>query len=252
MFSWIVLMLPQLEQQTMYDAFDFNNSILNQPKTPYALQPGVLLCPSDTAYGRMLTHPSLTQGKSFAKGNYAAYVSPFHVELQHQYPGALIGVRKHGLKNATDGTSSTILASEVRTRALDTDQRGAWALPWTGSSLLAFDMHHLGGSSSAFEGDPASVPASVQRPNNYLQPNSDMLYDCDQPADAQLQRMPCFTWGGSGSSFNYLSAAPRSQHPGMVLAAYLDGHVASLSNTIDPWVMAYLVSVNDGHAIEQP
>jgi len=248
MFSWIVLMLPQLELLPLHGQFDFTVSILNQPNAPYAAQPEVLLCPSEVARYRFFTHPTLTQNKSFGKANYAAYVSPFHVELQHLYPGALVGHRRQSLAAALDGTSNTLLASEVRTRSLDSDQRGAWALPWTGASLLAYDMHAL--PVPGYEGDPASVPSSVQRPNNHTQPNSDMLYDCADPADAQLQRMPCFTW--NGSTFNYLSAAPRSQHPGLVLAAYLDGHVGTLTNTIDPWLMAYLVSINDRHPVEVP
>jgi prepilin-type N-terminal cleavage/methylation domain-containing protein len=248
MFSWLVLILPQLEQQNLHDQFDFTASILNQPQTPFAAQPSVLLCPSDSAQSRFFQHASLTQSKAFAKGNYAAYASPYHVELQHLYPGALVGHRRQGLQNISDGLSNTLLAAEIRTRALESDQRGAWALPWNGASLLAYDLHTLPGAST-FAGDPATIEG-VQRPNN-AGTNNDMLYDCADPADAQLQRLACTTWT-SGAPYNYLSAAPRSLHPGIVLTNYADGHVATLADTVDPWVMAYLVSINDGQVVEAP
>jgi prepilin-type processing-associated H-X9-DG protein len=48
-----------------------------------------------------------------------------------------------------------------------------------------------------------------------------------------------------GTTFFYLSAAPRSSHPGGVNAVAVDGHVRFLPNDIDPLVMAFFVSIND-------
>ena len=42
-----------------------------------------------------------------------------------------------------DGLSNTIAFSEVRSLNTESDERGAWALPWAGASLLSFDMHPL-------------------------------------------------------------------------------------------------------------
>ena len=65
-------------------------------------------------------------------------------------------------------------------------------------------------------------------------------------AEAQMEQMPClpgnFTVLGLSS---YISAAPRSRHIGGVNTAYLDGHIELLSNDIDPFLMANLVSIND-------
>ena len=83
----------------------------------------------------------MTAGRSFAKGNYAAFVSPYHVENQNRFPGALVGSVRHRLDDIRDGTSSTLLAGELLTRGHLQDQRGAWALPWNGTSQIAFDMH---------------------------------------------------------------------------------------------------------------
>ncbi|MEX2176037.1 MAG: DUF1559 domain-containing protein [Pirellulaceae bacterium] len=249
MFSWLVLTLPFLEQQPLHNQFDFNLSVLAQPNNPQEARPDVFVCPSDSAQGRFFVHPTLTGGRRLAKANYAAWVSPYHVEFQPRYPGALNSHRSHGFSDFRDGTSSTLLLSEVLTRDLESDQRGAWAIGWNGSSLLAFDIHHDTTNGGGFVCDPATVIAS-QRPNNQG-PNLDMLYDCENPADAQARRMPCANWV-EGSGAEYLSAAPRSHHPGGVQAVYVDGHVSFVPNEIDAVTMAYLVSIEDGHPVQAP
>ena len=151
MLSWAVVILPQLEEEVLYRQFDLNRSALEQPNEPQAQHVATYLCPSDGAATRYFEHPELTESVRFAKGNYAAFVSPFHVDLQIAYPGALgggswsrDGKRREGqtLRKVTDGLSKTLMFSEVRTRNDPLDQRGAWALPWTGASLLALDVHH--------------------------------------------------------------------------------------------------------------
>jgi prepilin-type processing-associated H-X9-DG protein len=85
----------------------------------------------------------------------------------------------------------------------------------------------------------------TQRPNNQG-PNKDTVLDCAKFSDQALAAaMPCnpqtFTLGVNG----YMSAAPRSLHPGGVNASYLDGHVAFLEDNVDETVMALAVSVTD-------
>ena len=150
----------------------------------------------------------------------------------------------------TDGLSNILLFSEVRTRAALRDQRGAWALPWAGSSLLSFDMHHIRFFSrygETYVPNPTSQ-GLTQRPNN-PGPNVDMLYACPEPAVAQLEGMPCDVWQANPNS-GYLSAAPRSLHPGGVVVAFMDGHVGFLPNEVNEFAMAYLVSVDDGHPVD--
>ncbi len=87
MFSWLVLILPHLEQTPLYNQFDFNRTVLQQPANPQAAQLPTLMCPSETSSGQFFTDPVITQGKRLGKGNYAAYVSPVHVEYQVLVPG---------------------------------------------------------------------------------------------------------------------------------------------------------------------
>jgi prepilin-type processing-associated H-X9-DG protein/prepilin-type N-terminal cleavage/methylation domain-containing protein len=272
--SWLVFTLPFLEQQALYAEFDLGETLHRQPKQPQTQVFPTIQCPSDNAAGLFFVTPGLPGGPPLvkvAKGNYAAYTSPFHMDLQYLYPGALIGTPQP-LSNVTDGLSNTLVLSEVRTLAHVQDERGAWALPWCGASLLAFDMHphdvdcrHDGtGTGDTFitENRAPFLANSdsldeTQRPNN-LGPNRDTLVQCtENPSElrklSEEQKMPCTLVEKKGFGVHgYMSAAPRSLHPGGVNAAYLDGHVTFLINDVDEFAMAYMVSINDGAVADHP
>jgi prepilin-type N-terminal cleavage/methylation domain-containing protein/prepilin-type processing-associated H-X9-DG protein len=254
MLSWTVLILPYAEQGNLHQQFNFNVSALAQSNAePQAAQPAVLLCPSDLAKGRFLQDDRLTAGKRLGKGNYAAWVSPYHVEFQARYRAALTSHRSHthGVLSA-DGTSTTLMLSEVLTRNQPRDERGAWAIGWNGASQLAFDLHDAGNVEFAGAGyNPDLAHLGSSQPPNNQGPNLDVLYDCVSPAEAQLQRMPCNAWEESGA-LNYLSSAPRSRHPGGVNVAYVDGHVSFLPDQVDQVTMAFLISIEDGMAVQLP
>ena len=244
MFSWIVLILPYVEQEPLHAQFDFKLNVFQQTANPQETHVATLLCPSDSAHGQFFFDSNLTRRKRFAKGNYAAYVSPFHTDLQPRFPGALVGTGQP-LRKITDGLSSTLMLSEIRVRPHERDQRGAWALPWTGASLLAFDMHHDDSSRSAYTYAPFSL--GVTQPPNNEGPNVDMLYACPDPAGAQLDGMPCAVFGPG--EWNYLSAAPRSRHGNGVNVVFVDGHSDFVANHVDEIIMAYMVSANDSKVL---
>jgi prepilin-type processing-associated H-X9-DG protein len=207
------------------------------------------MCPSDAALGRFYADKEFTSGKRFAKGNYAAYASPFHTDLQLLYPGALIAGGQ-SLSRVIDGTTRTIVFSEVRTLSHVQDERGVWALPWNGASLLAYDGHHnsaAGGGYFTAYWPQTSLLYQSQRPN-FIGPNQDILVSCPEEslAEAQVQGMPCLKWKWKLGITGYISAAPRSNHKGGVNVAYLDGHVGFLPNMVDPLAMAYLIGIRDG------
>ncbi len=249
--SWVVSLLPYVEEQSLHDQFDLAHPVAENPKNPQIQQPGILLCPSDGARGRFFEITDKATGNTvqFGKANYAAYSNPFHVDSWF-YPGA-IWLYGRRLEQITDGTSSTLVFAEIRTRNHVADQRGAWALPWSGTSLLAFDFHPENFPETKVDMDTKPGPYNpnpgslglTQYPNSV---NGDVLYECPEPAAAQFDQMPCNSgWKG------YISAAPRSQHLGGVNAAFLDGHVAFLPNDIDEYVMLYMVNTTDGEVISQ-
>ncbi len=244
MFSWLVLVLPQIDQQALHDQFDFDVDIFHQRGEPFAAHIPTLTCPSDAAVGQFFDHEDYTGGLRFAKGNYAAYVSPYHVEYQNRTPGAIVQYGQE-LSKITDGLSSTIMLSEVRARRNQRDQRGAWALPWNGCSLLALDMHPVEEHGNGHYVVNQRTFGYSMTPNKQG-PYNDMLYDCPDVAGAQMDHMPCAFYK-ENTAFAWLSAAPRSMHPDGVNVAYADGHVGFVSDDINEITMAYMISINDGN-----
>lgn len=244
--SWLVELLPHLEQPALYQQFAEAPHVSLVSPTATTAQLEILQCPSDDSSGRLFQRIADQFGDAaqFAKGNYAGYTSPYHVD-DVDYRGAL-GHYGRQLREVSDGLSNTLAFSEVRTRDEPRDQRGAWALPWSGASLLAFDMHPRtyvddeGAGAEAFAYDEVSL-GHTQRPNAET---ADVLYECPDLVGEQIDRMPCVdqyrpAWG-------YISAAPRSLHPGGVHGAYLDGSVRFISNDVDEIGLSYEISIDDG------
>jgi prepilin-type N-terminal cleavage/methylation domain-containing protein len=240
MFSWIVLILPFMEEKALSESFDMNLTNLQQPRSPGERILTGLLCPNDIYPNSVFDNPSLTNGKKFAKANYAAYVGPFHIENQATFPGAINSNPRHRTTKITDGASKTIQLSEVRIRDNPLDQRGAWALPWPGSSILSLDVHST--NPRSFVVDTRYLGQS-QTPNNQG-PLLDVLYDCPDPAKAQLEGMPCADY----ASNPYLSASPRSYHTGGVMVTFADTSIRFLVDEVSDELMAYMISINDGKA----
>ena len=249
-FSWITMILPQFEQGPLYDRIDFRLSVFQQANNFQSVSVSTLRCPSDWHDVGPFQDASLTSGRAFAKGNYAAFVSPYHVENQWRFPGVIVANRKQTFGELVDGSSNTLLLGEIRTRLHPQDQRGAWALGWNGSSQLAFDLHDEKDPIDYAEWGytPHPLGLGTNQPPNNRGPNTDMLYECPDPVAAQLEKMPC-NKSVAGTSSEYLSSAPRSWHPGGVMTVFADGRVSFLSNQIDLLTMAFMIYISDAKSV---
>lgn len=280
MASWVVFVLAHLDEMAVADRIDRTLSMLDQPDDPQATSLASLICPTDEAAGRFFVDEELTEGRRFAKGNYAAYASPMHTDLQMVYPAAFIA-RALSVSRVTDGLSHTIGLAEVRSHPNPADERGAWALAWTGASLLALDVHHAGSAAGGRYEEyfldtsrldrgqmPNSVDPEAFDPESTVQVIGDTTVRCPPTRTDGLwtemlqDSMPCHPWVGLDANpdpyFNdneigmrgYQSAAPRSRHPGGVNAAMLDGRVTFLTDDVDPVAMALMVDIRDNTLVD--
>ncbi|MGC4001689.1 MAG: DUF1559 domain-containing protein [Pirellulales bacterium] len=252
MFSWVIQILPYIEEDTLYKEIDFNQTLLKQTKPIGSQSLSPLLCPADVGAGRTFTSTA-TSGKVFGKGNYAAYVSPYHNEFQAVVPGAINSHPNHKTKHITDGTSKTIQLAEIRIREHEGDQRGAWALPWNGASHISLDVHDadwddmsIGAALSASKNfRPSHAFLGQSQTPNTVGPLMDVLYECPDAANAQLDGMPCMTFAAA----RYLSAAPRSRHAGGVMVVHADSSVHFVTDDIGDLQLAYRVAINDDQTV---
>jgi hypothetical protein len=251
--NWIIKILPQLEEQALYDKFERTTGVGTAAWTPIN-DPGagnrnieargteipVLLCPSD-GFNKVKY-----QGKSgsphnanWARGNYAASAGRAFIRTGtapnplygassaawsgKDYPcyrgvmGPNVAVK---LRQITDGTSKTIMLSEIRTGLSEQDARGVWALGHAGASLIA--MYGAGGD--------ANGP-------NACYANSDDVYTdlADSPGLCVVSSNPqasveCMTASGGGL---FDQATARSKHAGGVFVAMADSSVQFITDDVE-------------------
>jgi len=264
--SWMVRILPYMEQQQLYQQFDLkkshttyvNENVANVP-TPERAQPTSIMCPSDSAQGRVYQSASRqvpTGNRVFGKANYVAYASPEHIECQMIARGALIN-EPQPLKNVEDGTSNSLMLTEIRTRDETGDERGAWTLGWAGTSVIGADVHANTATLTKICAQTAAL--RTYKPGTAwaqyaLLPNApvpsdpqgarDNLRDCPNPAEADLLGMPC-------RARDDTTVAPRSLHPGGVNSTNLDGSVRWIDDNIDILLYGRLACINDGDPLGQ-
>lgn len=274
-YSWVVPTLPFMEEQILFDQFNLNLPVDAQVDSngdefnPQATEISGIQCASDSTSGRVFQtaagggfgSSNFNNGRPFAKGNIAAYVSPVHAECLRHFGGA-VAEKINRLAKISDGTSKTIMLAEIRTSEVAEDVRGAWALGIPGASILAVDMHSLDASNTAIA---CSDPPPAQKVNNAYSPSQqqddqdlantpnsqgpsniayDWIRDCPDEDQSLIDKMPCRTTG-QFSGF----ASPRSLHPGGVNAANADGSVIFINDGIESHLFARMVSIDDGEVM---
>ncbi len=287
--NWAVYLLPFIEQGNLYNQIDvtkypgvtlpaniYNWAAYDRSWRVIRGQPvKIYLCPSDGYNQQPYNDPSGVDAPpevGWARGNYAGtrgFTDSDHSTdgvnclLNNPFDGtgsdgvvpgnpanpplskgpifffSTTGRNGTRIADIVDGTSSTIMFNEVRAGLSPLDSRGVWAMGHPGSSTTEAGRNY----------NPT--------PNNRLdspdgQTYGDELQNCYKfwyyGLGAQ-QAMGCFP-NTTGDQMN--SAMARSLHPGGVNAAYADGSVHFIKDSIDQYTWCILQSKNDGQVITDP
>lgn len=236
--NWVIKVLPYMEQQSTFDAFDFDFPV-NEPPNELARSTVIspLLCPEDGENNSVkfsgTSSGTSRYGNNWGRGNYGAngglhYTPAKKADLtywkdnvwsQDNYRGVLGSGFPTELKSVTDGTTHTILIGELRAGVVEFDLRGTWALSGPAASGIA---------AHGWFGDDTG-------PNN-LEPAGDDVEGCfdvksvfgrNGGRDLVQMKMGCAAAGQNWQQ------APRSLHLRGVHVCMLDGSVQFISDDIE-------------------
>jgi prepilin-type N-terminal cleavage/methylation domain-containing protein/prepilin-type processing-associated H-X9-DG protein len=255
--SWMVAILPFIEQGAIYDQFDFshsggdrgfrdnrNNLLLGSREI------STYRCPSDGGRKALLTlsstwvYPDGTAG-GLARGNYGINGGsgsifsrtdfrrplergPFHFGGSGTpSPGEPYAARFADIR---DGLSNTVLIGELLAPEVANDIRAAW--------MYASSSYITGGA------------PSYANPRFQLTPNGNALDDTkmDRPGTCGYVGVPdrqlrCVAGGSRGFQTS------RSRHPGGVHVTMADGAVKFITDSVPLQVWLTLLAMQDGQVI---
>jgi prepilin-type N-terminal cleavage/methylation domain-containing protein/prepilin-type processing-associated H-X9-DG protein len=250
--NWAIFILPFIEQQNLYTAANplsypgtSNLSNFASYNLSWRAVRGMTiktyLCPSDIGPGTPFTDPGGAPPEpGWARGNYAC--SGGSADTDHHiagdsgvpnppFPGLSKGPVMSINFGATlitiqDGTSTTFLVHEVRIGVNSQDRRGVWAMGMPGSNVVCAGRDY----------NPT--------PNNRLD-QSDEIEGCLQfwyPGIGTRDGMGC----RNGTNHWSMAGQARSRHTGGLNAAFCDGHIQFINNSISQRTWVLLQSTNDG------
>ena len=208
--TWMQQMLPYIEQGPLYDKYmaDGQHYVMDSPRGIKDVVIGSLTCPSDGEApgqgggGGPRGAPADVPG---FQGNYVVCTGDTNPGTGGGLRGIFYYHSKTKFAYIYDGTSNTLLASEVIIRPYNT----SWG--WGGGG------GYWGGAPHASYGF-----TTVEPPNS---PLSDQVYACKSTTHPEA---PCTSVAG-GTRYNYA----RSYHPGGVNVALADGSIRFVSETIN-------------------
>jgi len=236
---WSVMILPYIEQSALYNLasvsiknYQSGTNDQNWRNIVKGVTIPIYLCPSEANRDIQGNAPN-GNGSGWARGNYGANAGPWGIDGNASSQGVSGGTGSYQSKGIMwaggammiqaipDGSSNTILVNHIRVQGSSADIRGTWAFPAVGASVT--------------HGCPIG---DCYGPNDRGCCADDVTGCTDDPTNA----MGC--WNGG-----YGQANARSQHTGVVISAFGDGSVRTVTNSVDTNTWFYLLSSIDGQPI---
>jgi prepilin-type N-terminal cleavage/methylation domain-containing protein len=244
-YSVFARLLPYIDKGATYQQVNLKTSALNQPQV-LAQRIGIFICPSDPndrlSSATVPSYPS-TYGaglgdwftENYNTGQFGNGAFP---GVTFPSPGSL------KLTDITDGTGTTVGFAEVKAFWPWVNQTGnvpPTPVPGTASAVLALGgTFYLDGAHISWaEGQNEFVGLTFVFPPNtlveYYNPLDTKTYDVD--------------WAG-GQILSYAAVTARSYHFGGVNAAFMDGSVRFITNSVDQTTWRALGTRNGGEVVD--
>lgn len=249
--NWVILSLPFMEEQPLYDSFDLSKPIPSAINAiPRSQSIAGMLCPEDSYNVEPFMGGTAAAtnhlNSNWARGNYGANGGLGYMVHSDNDRTSAAGSTSAGWKEPlirgvmganvslnigkiTDGSSKTILAAELRAGVVPMDARGVWA---------------LGGGSSAIWAHGYNSFSQLGGPNSN-DPLSDDVFGCPIIAQKVGSSNALIQLNMSCSNGPNDQMMPRSMHSGGVFATFADGSVHFLSEDIEQSSELYVTSVWD-------
>ncbi len=251
--NWMTQILPQFEQQSLYNSFNFSVGLEGIPdstgtplgfkvnSTVFGTKLNTQQCPSDSANLLQLVWPGSNYPVTAPRGNYmAAWGNTIWSQtasaggsatknLPVVYRLSAFGHQPVRLASVIDGTSNTVFTGEMIQGTLN-DARGAI---WTLASV--FMTRYTPNSFNDFYGVPAPATGGAD------------ILGVGFCVSDPVHGLPCV--GTAPFPFYEYHAGARSRHPGGVNTSFGDGSVRFIKNSVDPGVWVGLSSIQGGEVI---
>jgi len=251
-YGWTISILPQMEQQPLYNAWNFafsyadaSGGVLTNSTVSYN-QLATLLCPSENAANR----PQPPYGALNYVGNWGGpgSIKTFSGTIITPYwgSGSAPLTNAIGLQAITDGTSNTAMFSERlfgitnNATAVLSDKQNAKRAQWTLASGPAINSNDVAGANNmvaACKGTALTWASSYRSGQIWIiahpwAPVFNRYTHYGTPNGNTCEPMPCtFTCGlGGGQGI----VPPTSNHSGGVNVCFTDGSVKFIKDSISP------------------